>query len=182
MFVRLVFQTKFFFADVNMVSQYCKQEQVPRENTQHEVHCVNCQEVGHRARDCPKERVNPFACKNCNQGGHISKECTEPRSATNVECRKCSQIGHFSKDVSVLVLSKMTCADSSSAPTSRSVRATTVALRITWQRNAISLATLLSSLAVTARSRATCLASVLSLRIGPKSSATTVGKWVTPSR
>lgn len=63
------------------------------------VQCVYCQEEGHRARDCPKERINPHACKNCKQEGHIAKECPEPRSAEGVECRKCNETGHFSKDV-----------------------------------------------------------------------------------
>lgn len=30
-----------------------------------EVKCVNCEEVGHRARDCPTPRVDNFACRNC---------------------------------------------------------------------------------------------------------------------
>jgi hypothetical protein len=67
------------------------------------VQCVYCSEEGHRARDCPKERVNPHACKNCKQEGHTAKECPEPRSAEGVECRKCNETGHFSKDVSFLV-------------------------------------------------------------------------------
>lgn len=65
------------------------------------VQCVYCSEEGHRARDCPKERVNPHACKNCKQEGHNAKECPEPRSAEGVECRKCNEMGHFSKDVSL---------------------------------------------------------------------------------
>lgn len=65
------------------------------------VQCVYCQEEGHRARDCPKERINPHACKNCKQEGHNAKECPEPRSAEGVECRKCNETGHFSRDVSL---------------------------------------------------------------------------------
>jgi hypothetical protein len=30
-----------------------------------EVKCVNCEEVGHRARDCTTPRVDKFACRNC---------------------------------------------------------------------------------------------------------------------
>ncbi len=29
------------------------------------VKCVNCEEPGHRARDCTKERHDRFACRNC---------------------------------------------------------------------------------------------------------------------
>lgn len=30
-----------------------------------DIKCVNCEEVGHRARDCPTPRVDKFACRNC---------------------------------------------------------------------------------------------------------------------
>lgn len=30
-----------------------------------EVKCVNCEEVGHRARDCTQPRKDRFACRNC---------------------------------------------------------------------------------------------------------------------
>lgn len=80
--------------------QHCKQEQVERETHQPEIQCINCKEIGHRSRDCTKERYNPYACKNCKQEGHNAKDCPEPRSAEGVECRKCNEIGHFSKDVS----------------------------------------------------------------------------------
>jgi hypothetical protein len=82
------------------IRKHCKEEQVEHEATGPEIACVYCQEKGHRARDCPKERVNPHACKNCKQEGHNAKECPEPRSAEGVECRKCNETGHFSKDVS----------------------------------------------------------------------------------
>jgi hypothetical protein len=84
------------------MSQHCKQEVPEHESTQPAVECVYCKEPGHRARDCPKERVNPYACKNCKQEGHNSKECPKPRSAEGIECRKCNETGHFSKDVSTL--------------------------------------------------------------------------------
>jgi len=89
--------------ELGHVRKHCKQEQAERENTAPEIQCVYCKENGHRARDCPKERINPYACKNCKQEGHNSKECPEPRSAEGVECRKCNETGHFSKDVSTLV-------------------------------------------------------------------------------
>ena len=74
-----------------------------------QVKCVNCEEIGHRARDCPIERKDKFACRNCKyvfpsdnivggcyltirrQSGHNAAECTEPRSAEGVECRKCNE-------------------------------------------------------------------------------------------
>ena len=37
-----------------------------------EVKCVNCEEVGHRARDCPKARTDRFACRNCKYVDHIT--------------------------------------------------------------------------------------------------------------
>ena len=29
------------------------------------VKCVNCEAIGHRARDCPEPRKDRFACRNC---------------------------------------------------------------------------------------------------------------------
>jgi hypothetical protein len=84
--------------------QHCKQEVAEHESTQPTIECIYCKETGHRARDCPKERINPYACKNCKQEGHNAKECPEPRSAEGVECRKCNETGHFSRDVSIYSL------------------------------------------------------------------------------
>lgn len=33
------------------------------------VKCVNCDENGHRARDCPEPRKDKFACRNCKYVG-----------------------------------------------------------------------------------------------------------------
>ena len=41
----------------------CSEEKIEKEAT--EVNCVNCDEVGHRARDCTKARTDRFACRNC---------------------------------------------------------------------------------------------------------------------
>ena len=54
--------------------------------------CAVCNEEGHYARDCIKERKKPGrACKNCGEEGHIAKECDKPRSAENVECKNCGE-------------------------------------------------------------------------------------------
>lgn len=71
----------------------------PRERSDRvEIKCVNCDQPGHRVRDCPEPRKDRFACRNCGQSGHKASECTEPRSADNVECRHCNEKGHFAKD------------------------------------------------------------------------------------
>ncbi|OAG00065.1 uncharacterized protein CC84DRAFT_358809 [Paraphaeosphaeria sporulosa] len=87
--------------ELGHIKKHCKQEVVEREKMTPIVTCVYCQEEGHRARDCPKERVNPYACKNCKQEGHKAADCPEPRSAEGVECHKCNETGHFSRDVSL---------------------------------------------------------------------------------
>ncbi|KAF9697953.1 hypothetical protein EKO04_004059 [Ascochyta lentis] len=84
--------------ELGHIKKHCKQEQPEHVSMTPAVQCVYCQEEGHRARDCPMERINPHACKNCKQEGHNAKECPEPRSAEGVECRKCNETGHFSKD------------------------------------------------------------------------------------
>lgn len=79
-------------------SRACKQERVIPERV--EVKCVNCSEVGHRARDCTQERPrsNKFACRNCGSPDHKAADCTEPPNLDNVECRRCNEKGHFAKD------------------------------------------------------------------------------------
>ncbi|KAL5421165.1 hypothetical protein PMIN04_005785 [Paraphaeosphaeria minitans] len=84
--------------ELGHIKMFCKQEIVEREKMTPVVTCVYCEEEGHRARDCPKERVNHYACKNCKQEGHKAADCPEPRSAEGVECRKCNETGHFSRD------------------------------------------------------------------------------------
>jgi hypothetical protein len=87
------------FKDITNSFQHCKQEQAEHVSMAPAVACVYCSEEGHRARDCPKQRINPHACKNCKQEGHNAKDCDQPRSAEGVECRKCNEMGHFSRDV-----------------------------------------------------------------------------------
>jgi hypothetical protein len=173
--------------ELGHVRKHCKQEQAERENTAPEIQCVYCQEVGHRARDCPKERVNPYACKNCKQEGHNAKECPEPRSAEGVECRKCNETGHFSKDVSTASYPRRRkylqfLLIVHSVPTLPPGPAATATLPSTWPRTATSPRTLTELFAVTAKRLAISPAIARSLRTGPRSSATTVKRWVILSR
>lgn len=41
----------------------CKEERAVIERV--EVKCVNCDNVGHRARDCPEPRRDKYVCRNC---------------------------------------------------------------------------------------------------------------------
>ncbi|KAJ6135334.1 zinc knuckle transcription factor [Penicillium capsulatum] len=98
-------------------SRACKQERVENERLQ--IKCVNCDEPGHRLRDCPEPRLNKGGCRNCGSEEHHAKDCPEPRSLAGVECRKCNDskcfnhsatevlgdytkhffaVGHFAKD------------------------------------------------------------------------------------
>ena len=45
------------------VAKFCKEEKVAIDRPQ--VQCVNCEEIGHRARDCTQARKDRFACRNC---------------------------------------------------------------------------------------------------------------------
>lgn len=85
--------------ELGHIKKHCKQEIMEHEKVAPVITCVYCKEEGHRARDCPNERVNPYACKNCKKEGHKAADCPEPRSAEGVECRKCNETGHFSRDV-----------------------------------------------------------------------------------
>ncbi|KAL7622928.1 hypothetical protein AAE478_006607 [Parahypoxylon ruwenzoriense] len=96
--------------------------------------CSNCGEMGHVSKRCPQEKVErqrvAIVCFNCQQPGHRNRDCkfsklflvsllanqdkvrslrkisllariagTEPRRAgDDVECHKCGQTGHFSRD------------------------------------------------------------------------------------
>ena len=43
--------------------------------------CLNCQEYGHRAIDCPNFAIGGkhFQCYNCEEVGHIASECPKPK-------------------------------------------------------------------------------------------------------
>lgn len=53
--------------------------------------CLNCQESGHRAKDCPT-----LECFKCHMKGHFSRECPNPPVVK--VCIICSRKGHLDKD------------------------------------------------------------------------------------
>ena len=53
----------YIWTELGHIAKACPQEKVERE--QLGVKCVNCEEVGHRARDCKQARKDRFACRNC---------------------------------------------------------------------------------------------------------------------
>ena len=94
--------------ELGHIAKSCKEEKVEIDHPH--VQCVNCEELGHRARDCTQPRKDRFACRNCKcversflytyaegrlihdrQSGHSAAECIEPRSAEGIECKKCNE-------------------------------------------------------------------------------------------
>jgi hypothetical protein len=81
-------------------------------------------EIGHTTKTCPEERVEveqpKITCTNCNEDGHRLRDCryTKASAVSNAntiigtapreqrgggkECRICSQTGHMAKDVSII--------------------------------------------------------------------------------
>lgn len=51
------------------ISRSCPQERIAVEQV--EIKCVNCNELGHRVRDCKEPRRNKFACRNCGYSSHL---------------------------------------------------------------------------------------------------------------
>ncbi|XP_059088715.1 uncharacterized protein LOC131884844 [Tigriopus californicus] len=53
--------------------------------------CLNCEQSGHRAKDCPT-----LECYKCHMKGHFSRECPNPPVVK--VCLICSRKGHLDKD------------------------------------------------------------------------------------
>lgn len=81
--------------------------------------CSNCNEEGHRIRDCPTERQRrgaPKDCRRCGEGrprsvlyrlivlmftvGHMAKDCpnADTGGGGGRACHNCGEEGHMSKD------------------------------------------------------------------------------------
>lgn len=76
-------------------SKFCKEERTEIEKV--EIKCANCDNFGHRVRDCPQERFDKYACRTCHQIGHNSRDCPDA-PADDIQCRRCEQMGHMAKD------------------------------------------------------------------------------------
>ncbi|KAL9113746.1 MAG: hypothetical protein Q9227_002191 [Pyrenula ochraceoflavens] len=63
--------------------------------------CSNCNELGHRARACPQERIArefiELKCANCDEMGHAARDCPKPRDWSRVKCNNCGEMGHTVK-------------------------------------------------------------------------------------
>jgi predicted RNA-binding Zn-ribbon protein involved in translation (DUF1610 family) len=46
------------------ISRSCKEERAEG-NDRVEIKCSNCEELGHRVRDCVRQRKNKHGCRNC---------------------------------------------------------------------------------------------------------------------
>lgn len=79
-------------AELGHIMKNCPEEKREREQKV-AITCANCNNEGHRARDCPEPRKasRGKGCRNCGQEGHISKECPEPPNPDNVECKNCNK-------------------------------------------------------------------------------------------
>jgi hypothetical protein len=58
-------------------------------------------ELGHGSRACPEEKMEKekvtITCANCNNEGHRARDCGEPRKSGNRGCKNCGQEGHIAK-------------------------------------------------------------------------------------
>jgi hypothetical protein len=58
--------------ELGHIKKHCKEERM--ENTDRpEIKCSNCDEVGHRVRDCMVKRKYKRGCRNCGYVSTISK-------------------------------------------------------------------------------------------------------------
>lgn len=58
------------------------------------IRCFNCQDIGHYASACKKDRAERH-CYRCGQTGHISSTCQRPEY-----CRNCQTEGHRTEQIS----------------------------------------------------------------------------------
>ncbi|XP_046574066.1 zinc finger CCHC domain-containing protein 7-like [Haliotis rubra] len=75
------------------------------------VKCLNCNEVGHLSKDCPRPKKSQICifcgytghfyrncpqslCYNCNQPGHTARLCEAPRQKRHWTCFRCDMLGH----------------------------------------------------------------------------------------
>ncbi|XP_067672275.1 zinc finger CCHC domain-containing protein 7-like [Haliotis asinina] len=75
------------------------------------VKCLNCNEVGHLSKDCPRPKKSQICifcgytghfyrncpqslCYNCNQPGHTARQCEAPRQKLHWKCFRCDMFGH----------------------------------------------------------------------------------------
>jgi hypothetical protein len=68
------------FPEMGHGSRSCKEERVVIERVK--VKCVNCNEPGHRARDCKQPREDKFACRTC---GSVFPSWTPSQLLTGVD-------------------------------------------------------------------------------------------------
>ena len=54
--------------------------------------CQNCQQMGHRAGQCPNPTVENITCHTCGEVGHQCSEC--PDKVVNMTCYSCGGKGH----------------------------------------------------------------------------------------
>ena len=190
------YEAYLIYAELGHTTRSCPEE--AGEIDRVSVKCVNCDEPGHRARDCTKERYDRFACRNCKyvedrprkndpeltttrKSGHQAPECPEPRSAEGVECKRCNEseytpccVAGACTDVFQWVTSPKT------APT-LAMHAATAARTGIRAASATSRRTLQCPNAVTAIRWVTSAKTAPNQKTGPRSSATTAVRWGIPS-